>query len=133
VTHDIRFVEDLPYPIGQVWESLVDSATLGEWLMPNDFEPRIGKRFVMRCPPGPGIRGWVECVVLELEAPHRMVWSWSATDDGEPSQVEFQLEPISGGTRLTLIHSREPRPDQRKRFTAGWAERLAELRSVLAS
>jgi uncharacterized protein YndB with AHSA1/START domain len=132
VTSAILLAEDLPYSIEEVWTAVTDSAHLGDWLMPNDFEPLLGRRFTLRCPPGAGVRGWVDCVVLELEPPRRMVWSWSNRSEAEPSQVEFRLEPTAGGTRLTLIHSREADAEQRRRFTSGWKEKLPLLRRLLA-
>jgi uncharacterized protein YndB with AHSA1/START domain len=132
MTPEIVFVEDLPHPIAEVWASLTDSASLADWLMPNDFEARVGRAFTMRCPPGAGIRGWIECVVLEIDPMRRMVWSWSASDNAKPSRVEFVLEAMPGGTRLTLTHSREPSAEERKRFSSGWREKLADLRRRLS-
>jgi uncharacterized protein YndB with AHSA1/START domain len=133
VSPDIVFVEDIPHPIERVWMAITDSADLADWLMPNDFEARLGKRFTLRCPPSHAARGWVECVVLEFEPPRRMVWSWSNRSESEASRVEFRLEPIDGGTRLTLIHLRETDAEHRKRFYSGWREKLAELRRLLGS
>ena len=131
---DIVFVEELPHAIDKVWAALTDSADLAEWLMPNDFEPRLGKQFTLQCPPGLTTRGWVECVLLEMDPPQRMVWSWQAVAESEPSQVAFCLEPIANGsgTRLTLTHSREPSATERQRFAGGWTEKLANLRQRLA-
>ena len=128
---EIVFVEELPHPIEKVWAALTDPADLADWLMPNDFEPRLGKRFTLQCPPAPDRRGWVECVLLELEPPRRMVWSWQAAAESEPSHVEFRLEPSANGTRLTLTHSREPIDTERQRFAGGWTEKLANLRQRL--
>ena len=36
-----------------VWRALTDSAALAGWLMPNDFEPRVGHRFTFRTQPNP--------------------------------------------------------------------------------
>ena len=69
MTPEVIFVEELPHPLARVWMAITDPAQLADWLMPNDFEPRVGKRFTLRCPPGPGTRGWVDCTLLELEAP----------------------------------------------------------------
>ena len=42
---EILLVEDYTHPIEKVWAALTDPAALAQWLMVNDFEPRIGKRF----------------------------------------------------------------------------------------
>jgi uncharacterized protein YndB with AHSA1/START domain len=132
VSGEIVFIEELPHPPEKVWSAVTDSRDLADWLMPNDFEPRIGHSFRLECPSGPGVRGWVECTVLELEPPRRMVWSWSNRDGDPPSRVEFRLEAMAGGTRLTLTHSNERDALQLKRFEGGWKEKLAGLRQRLA-
>ena len=130
---EIVFVEELPHPPEKVWAALTSPADLADWLMPNNFEPRLGHPFTLECPPAPNRRGRVECVVLALDPPRRMVWSWAAEADATPSQVEFRLEPSAGGTRLTLTHSREPSDTERQRFAGGWVEKLANLRHRLAA
>ena len=45
---NVLLVEDFPHPVEKVWQALTDPDALREWLMENDFEPRIGKRFVLR-------------------------------------------------------------------------------------
>ena len=37
----------------QVWRALTESATLAEWMFPNDFEPRVGHRFTFQVPGNP--------------------------------------------------------------------------------
>lgn len=116
-----------PHSIQQVWAALTDPTALAAWLMSaNDFEPRVGKRFTFRNEPRPGWRGRVECEVLELEPPSRMVWSWSGADE-ESTRVEWRLEPVAGGTRLKLEHSGETDPVTASRLTSGWAGKLSDL------
>src|SRR4051794_1180812 len=96
----------------QVWLALTDSATLAEWMYPNDFEPRVGHRFTFRGPPNPkaGFDGIVRCEVLECEPPHenedgRLAFSWSVGGPVENTRVSFQLESDGAGTRLHFEHS----------------------------
>ena len=128
---DLHYVEVLPHPLPRVWAALTTAEGLRAWLMESDFEPQIGRAFTFRCPPGPGIRGYVECKVLELEPMRRVVWSWLGTDTGEPTTVTIELESVSGGTRLTLRHRGETAPDVGQRTAAGWTEKLAILASYL--
>lgn len=47
---------------------------INRWLMAtDDFETKVGARFTLRDVARPGFRGYVECQVLELLPPHRMV------------------------------------------------------------
>lgn len=87
-----------PHAPDRVWAAISSAEALAAWLMPNDFEPRIGHRFCFRTDPAPGFDGVVHCEVLELEAPRTMVWSWR----GGPvdTTVTFELVPLEGGTQL---------------------------------
>jgi len=89
-----------PHPPEKVWRALTDPELLAQWLMPNDFEPRVGHRFTFRTEPGPGFDGIVRCEVLELVEPERMVLSWA----GGPidTRVTFQLTPVPEGTRFVM-------------------------------
>lgn len=65
-----------PHPPARVCMALTDRDALARWLMPNDFEPRVGCEFTMRTKPAPGFDGVVRCEVLELEEPRVMSWRW---------------------------------------------------------
>jgi uncharacterized protein YndB with AHSA1/START domain len=130
---NVLLVEDFPHPVEKVWGALTDPKALSVWLMDNDFEPRIGKRFILRgrrVPPGS--RGWHECEVLELQPPRRMVWSWIVNEGEAPTRVEFRLEALDHGTRLTLSHTGETDPITRSRLTEGWPGKLSDLRAHLS-
>ncbi len=134
----------IPQPRDQVWRALTDSASLADWMYPNDFEPRVGHRFTFRVPPNPkvGFDGLtVHCVVLECEPPSetgggRLAFSWSAgglTD----TRVSFRLEPDGDGTRVLLEHSgfdvAQPFGEQAfKGAGYGWAKMLKQLVAVVA-
>jgi uncharacterized protein YndB with AHSA1/START domain len=99
----------LPQSPEQVWEALTDSATLAEWLHPNDFEARVGHRFTFRIAPKPEVKFdglTVECEVLVVEAPRVLTFSWSAGGPVVDTRVSFRLEPAAaGGTRLLFEHA----------------------------
>lgn len=59
-----------------MWRALTDSDLLGVWFMPNDFRPEVGHKFTMTTDPAPMFDGTVHIEVLEIDAPHRMRWSW---------------------------------------------------------
>ncbi len=129
---DLLFEEFYPHPPDAVWRALTDPAALATWMMPNDFEPQVGRRFSFkREATPPNTRGTIECEVLAIEPPARMVWSWLSTDEGAPNRVEFRLEPVTGGTRLILTYTGETDPYTVSRVTAGWPQRLAQLRVTL--
>lgn len=94
------------HPPEKVWAALTDPRALAEWLMPNDFEPRVGKRFQFRVDPMMSFEGIVDCEVLEVDPPRRLVYTWVVHMKGkpphEPMTVTWTLEPVSEGTRLVL-------------------------------
>ena len=90
-----------PHPPAKVWAAVTDSESLAKWLMKNDFEPVVGKRFQFRAKPVMGWTGIVDCEVLELDAPRRMVWRWKSDDID--TTVTITLERVEGGTRLRLV------------------------------
>jgi uncharacterized protein YndB with AHSA1/START domain len=100
---DIKLSAFYPFPPERVWRALTDSKALSTWLMPNDFEPRIGHKFNFKTKPAPGFDGIVYCEVLELNEPVRLAYSWR----GGPinTVLSFDLEDVKNGTNLTLQHN----------------------------
>src|SRR5262245_16928570 len=97
----------IPQPRERVWQAITNSATLAEWMYPNDFEPHVGHHFTFRVPPNPnvGFEGLtVNCEVLDCRPPSTLAFSWAAAGLVD-SRVTFQLEPDGDGTRLLLEHS----------------------------
>ena len=94
---------DYRHAPAKVWRALTDSAALAEWLMPNDFEPRVGHEFTLRTDPAPGFDGIVHCRVLELVDQRRLSFTWR----GGPlnTVITFELEPIASGTKLRVTQT----------------------------
>jgi uncharacterized protein YndB with AHSA1/START domain len=139
MTKTIRREIPIPQPREQVWQALTESATLAEWMYPNDFEPRVGHHFTFRVPANPkvGFDGLtVHCEVLECEPPSQLAFSWAAGGLAD-SRVTFRLEPDAAGTRLFFEHSgfdvSQPWGEQAfKGAEFGWAKMLKQLADVVA-
>ncbi len=127
---DLRLERTYRHPIDKIWVALTDPKILARWLMENDFLPEVGHRFVMRGQAVPGWRGWVECEVLELVPPHRMVWSWKGTDVGDVTRVVVELAASGGGTRLTLAHQGNTDEKTGDLLASGWPGKLDLLGQV---
>ncbi len=84
------------HPPSRVWRVLTDRDLLARWLMPNDFEPRIGHAFQFDA----GSHGTVQCRVLALEAPKLLRISWQ--NDPLDTVVTWRLEPEGTGTRMFI-------------------------------
>lgn len=129
----------IPQPREQVWEAITDSATLAEWMYPNDFEPRVGHRFTFRVPANPKVNFeglTVHCEVLECEPPSRLVFSWSAAALVD-TRVSFRLEPDGDATRVYFEHAGfdiTPMFGEQafKGAEYGWAKMLKQLVEVIA-
>ena len=100
---DLHFEAVYPHAIEKVWRAITDPQAIAEWLMPNDFQPRVGHKFQFRTKPQPGWDGVVNCEVLECEPPRRLVYTWksSALD----TKLAITLESTAGGTKLVLAHT----------------------------
>lgn len=102
---DIHLQATFPHPPERVWRALTDPRAIAEWLMANDFEPRVGHRFRFRAKPQPGWDGTVDCEVTEVDPPRRLSYSWGNGANEMLTQVTWTLEAVDGGTRLTLDHT----------------------------
>ena len=68
--------------------------------------------------------GYISGEILELEHYSRIVQTWRTTEFPEGSQdshLELLLDPIDGGTRLTLVHSDIP-DGQGDMYNEGWED-----------
>ena len=99
----------LAAPPDEVWRALSESRLIARWLMANDFQPRLGHRFTLQAAPLPHWNGVLDCQVLLLEPPRRLMHSWNASAEeaarGPKTVVSYTLAPDSGGTRLQLAHT----------------------------
>ena len=92
---DLKFEAVYPYPPARVWQALTDPKEIEQWLMPNDFAPRLGHKFQFRVPKPPrGWRGIVDCEVLVVEPPRRLSYTWQGDPKHRPTKVMWTLEPV---------------------------------------
>jgi len=126
-----------PHPPERVWGALTNPAALERWLMPNDFQARLGHRFTFRTDPvPPHFDGVVYCQVTELEEPRRLAYTWRGGPAAE-TLVTYRLEPKDEGTLLHFEHSGFDlsEPAQRAAYDAmsqGWISGLEKrLREVV--
>lgn len=100
---DILIERTYAYSVEHVWRSLTDPALIAQWLMKNDFEPRLGHKFQFRADPMPGWNGVVDCEVITLDEPHKLAWTQASGD--QYTVVTWTLEPTEGATLLRLTHT----------------------------
>ncbi len=92
-------VRELRHPPARVWQALTDPAHLSEWA-PFDADRNLGAVGTARLSavgaPKPMVS---ETNVKRAEAPRVLEYDWGGND------LRWELEPLGGGTRLTLWHS----------------------------
>ena len=107
----IHIVRDYPYPVATVWRALTDPALIPRWTStgagarPEGFSTSVGTRFQFVAKPKPGWNGIVNWVVLEVQEPTLLRYSWQDDGGGEITEVIYRLEPHAGGTRFTYDHT----------------------------
>lgn len=137
--HTIIVQKELRHRPEKVWRALTDPNLVGQWLLENDLQPTVGRKFSFRREPLPNWNGIVECEVLESEPPRRLSYTWTVAG-ADPAQglrtiVTWTLTPTPSGTRLRMEHSGF-RPDQQANYQGaayGWNKFLAGLEAVVAT
>jgi uncharacterized protein YndB with AHSA1/START domain len=132
----------MPHPPEKIWRALTQAPLIEQWLMTNDFEPRLGACFTFRAKPMGDWNGIVHCEVTAFDPPRRLAYSWkggSAVNanygSGLDSVVEWVLAPEPGGTRVRMEHSGfGPRNEFAfEAMSAGWPRGLERLEQVSAA
>ena len=145
-TRDIVVEDVVPQPPEKVWKALTTAELVGQWLMPNDFEPVVGKRFTFKTRPIGDWDGVVQCEVLEIVPNRRLVYSWKGGADSNDSGsnygskldsvVTWTLQPEGRGTRLRLVHTgfRSPQNDfAYDAMSPGWSCIMGRLGEIAAA
>ncbi len=133
-TRSVVVERDIPHPPEKIWRALTQPHLLAEWLMKNDFAPRVGHRFNLRGEWG----GVLDCEVLVIEPNETLSYTWNHQHDDPAfslqSVVTFTLTPTHSGTHLRMEQVGF-KPTQRPAYggaKAGWQNFLAQLEQVVA-
>src|SRR5271170_4203269 len=92
-----------PHPPEKLWRALTENALLTQWMMKNDFEPVVGRRFQFRSDPVPNWDGIINCKVLIVDPLKQLSYSWSSM--GADFLVLWTLTPAEGGTHVRMEQS----------------------------
>jgi uncharacterized protein YndB with AHSA1/START domain len=121
-----------PHATEKLWRALTENPLIAQWLLKNDFEPVVGRKFQFRSDPVPNWDGVIDCEVLVVDPLKQLSYSWNSL--GLESVVLWTLTPTEGGTHLRMEHSGF-RPDQEfayKGANYGWQNFLGGLERVVA-
>jgi uncharacterized protein YndB with AHSA1/START domain len=137
-TRDIVVEDLLPHAPALVWKALTTSALIARWLMPNDFQPVVGRAFHFRTKPMGDWDGVVDCEVLAVEPERRLIYSWRGKA-GMPgaldTTVTWTLVAEGAGTRLRMVHAGFRLPENASAYAAmspGWGRILEQIAAVIA-
>jgi uncharacterized protein YndB with AHSA1/START domain len=134
----IERVVDIAHPPGAVWAALTTAEGLGTW-----FGEKAG---IELRPGGAAWMGWhdgytAEMRVERVEEPTVFGFTWQIkglpSDDPRRTYVEFTLEPVGAGTRLTVVETgfaQLPQDVHDVEYGAhveGWQRELGEMVNYL--
>src|SRR5208282_2668233 len=135
-TRSVLIERELPHPPEKVWLALTQSALIEEWLMKNDFEPVIGRKFTLRTSPAPNWNGVTDCEVLAVQPYRTLSYSWSSSgeeaENGLKTVVTWTLTPTPRGVLLRMEQSGF-RKDQAANYQGavyGWRRFFDQLEGV---
>jgi uncharacterized protein YndB with AHSA1/START domain len=136
-----RYFEASPERVFDAW---LVPRTLGQWM----FGPRVRDENVVRLDVDPRVGGSFSLKVerkgelvdhvgryLEIERPHRLVFTWAVKDESDdaPSEVHIDVEASGSGCVLTLVHHMDPKwSDYADRTRNGWTTMLDALADLFA-
>lgn len=101
---DLKLDVFYPYSPERVWQAITNRHVLAQWLMENDFEPRVGHKFRFEPQPHQGIDEAIHCEVIEVDEPRSLSYTWRGGFVGKPTTVTWRLVPVEGGTQVQLEH-----------------------------
>ncbi len=144
----IEKIIELAAPVSRVWRALTDYREFGQWFrvaLDGPFQPGAVSRGKMTFP---GYEDYPWLATVDRMEPERLFsFRWHDYDENtgvdvaeQPTMlVEFQLEPIATGTRLTITESGfSALPDPRRLEvmrdnTAGWNIQATHLADHVAA
>lgn len=121
-----------PHSPEKLWRALTESALVAQWLLRNDFEPMVGRKFQFRSEPVQGWDGVIDCKVLVVDPLKQLSYTWSSM--GLDSVVLFTLTQAEEGTHVRMEQSGF-RPDQQQAYGGakyGWQHFFGALERVVA-
>lgn len=118
----------------KIFHALTDAETSARyWFHANDSDWKPGSPWAHRRLDA-GREADIVGEVIESDPPRRLVVSWARPADVDDktrhSRVTYEIEPIGGSTRLTVIHD-ELDEQMKAGVTRGWPAVLCSLKTYL--
>ena len=129
---------EITAPPERVFRALASNEVCAWWVRPGVFDTRTGEvRLGGRwraAGVGNGRPYTIEGEFLEVDPPRKLAHSWHVVGaPGAPTTVTYRLEPLDGGTRITLRHFGFVVPEVCNNTCIGWETSLERLAEILAT
>ena len=146
MTQQIEKTIEIKAPISRVWDALTDYKQFGEWFQVRLDGPFESGQVCTGYITYPGYEHVKWTAVVQKIEPERLfsyTWHPYAIDpevdySGEtPTLVEFHLEEIPGGTRLTVVESgfenvpASRREEAMRMDDGGWAQQVENIKKYV--
>lgn len=127
-------------PPERVFDAWLDADSVGQWLFATpdgvmekvEIDPRVGGKFLIAERRGEELAEHFG-EYLEIDRPHRLVFSFAAMRDSSYTRVEVTIAPEGDGSRVTLVHEMDPEwADYEAQTRQGWTKILEGLAQTLA-
>ena len=130
-TRTVVVEKDFAHRPEKVWRALTERDLIAQWLMENDFQLEVGRRFQLRSQAMPGWDGVIDCEVLVAEPYERLSYSWGTM--GMQNAVAWTLTATPGGTLVRMEQSGfgSDQDGAYKGATYGWRNFIRKLEQVV--
>ena len=125
--------------IDRVWHALTDPGAMAQWMFfdAGDFQPVVGHHFQFRGKASIGWPGVIECVVLEVDAPYRLSYTWATDGEAGRHQTTVAWTLTESDNGVTQLHLEQGGFDPAAKQEIGgakygWTHQLSQLSSLLA-
>jgi len=122
MTYDFEVSDIIPATPQRIYEAWMSSDGHAEMTGSDaEIDPVVGGEYQVW-------DGYITGRTLELEPYHRILQSWRTTEfsvDDTDSTIEVLLDPVAGGTKLTVRHAGVP-SDQTSYELGGWQDSYFE-------
>jgi uncharacterized protein YndB with AHSA1/START domain len=129
---------EMPFTPEKIWRALTQAPLIEAWLMKNDFQPVVSRKFNFRATPIPHWNGVTDCEVLIVEPNRRLAYSWNASGaeaaNGLKTIVTWTLTPTANGV-MVRMEQQGFRPEDENNYRGanyGWQRYLAGLEQAIA-
>ena len=121
------------------FEAWTDSQSLKAWWGPPgircvhaQLDARVGGRYRIGNAMPDGSVLWIEGEYQLVDKPHRLVFTWTTSENTATELVSVSFEARDGGTEVIVTHERVPSVQKREQHELGWKGCLSGLGRYMA-